>query len=688
MKIYMYPFSLITCLIFFSQTYAGNNDSLWGIYNNAQNADSNRLEALDKIAWDLLYSNPDSTYIIGHRELEIARDKKYKKQESQALNTIGASFQIKGNLLKAIEMYQQSLKIREELGDKKGVSASLSNIGSIYISINELDKALGYQQRSLKMFEEMKNNEGKASAFNNIGLIYNNLSDFPKALDYCRQSLKLYEELGDKAGIRAANDNIGSAYFQAAEYSKALEFYIKSLAIATEMGDKQNSSITLSWIGKSYMKKKMYSHALDNLDKAKLISLELEDIYSEREVSSVLYETYKAMGNKDKALKNYERFIVLRDSISKEENLMEINNKELEYEYKKKAAGDSIKNDEEQKVKDALIYAKNAQIEQDKTQKWALYGGLFLGFVFGGLMYNRFRITSKQKKIIEIKNKETEDQKTVIEKKQKEILSSISYAKRLQEAILPPQKLVKQYLSESFFLYKPKDIVAGDFYWFEVMQAKMDEARVDSENPAANKVFTSPDNIFIAAADCTGHGVPGAMVSVVCSNALNRTVKEFGISEPGKILDKVRELVIETFEKSESEVNDGMDISLCCLNKKKNELQWSGANNPLWIIRDNKFIEFKPDKQCIGKMDDPSIFTTHIIPLKINDLIYLFTDGYADQFGGEKGKKFKYQQLKELLLANSHLSMLDQKEILNNTIEEWKGNLEQVDDILIIGIKV
>ncbi len=194
--------------------------------------------------------------------------------------------------------------------------------------------------------------------------------------------------------------------------------------------------------------------------------------------------------------------------------------------------------------------------------------------------------------------------------------------------------------------------------------------------------------LLFAAADCTGHGVPGAMVSVVCSNALNRTVNEFGITNPGDILDKVSELVVETFEKSESEVNDGMDISLCYLDKSKNELKWSGANNPLWIIRNKALIEYKPNKQPIGKVDIPLPFITQTIQLQKNDTIYIFTDGYADQFGGEKGKKFKLSSLQELFLSKCHLSMNDQHNAIEETLKSWQGDIDQVDDILIIGIKI
>lgn len=607
--------------------------------------------------------------MLGLEELERAWSKHDKKWEAKALNTIGASFQIKGDFLKAIDYYQQSLKIREQLGDQDGVSASLANIGSIYLNISEYDKALEYLFKSLKIFEMVGNKQGEASALNNIGIIYNTKRDYAKALVYNERSLHTYEQIDDKQGIAAANANLGNMCSDMGDYQKALEYQLKSLKLSSEIGDKQGSSTTMSNIGKSYMNQKKYQLALEYLEKAKRIAVETEDQSSEKEAQLVMYETYRSLKQPDKALRCYERYIELRDTLFKQDNQKEITRKELQYDYDKRMAADSIKHKEEQKVKDALIIVKNTEIEQDKTQKRALYGGLLLMLISGGVMYNRFRITRKQKHIIEQKNKETEEQKLIIEQKQTEILASISYAKRLQEAILPPQSLINKQLPQSFILYKPKDIVAGDFYWMEVV-TEMDR-----------------ELILFAAADCTGHGVPGAMVSMVCSNALNRTVKEFGITEPGKILDNVLELVTKTFERSENEVKDGMDISLCSLDKKTNELKWAGANNPLWIVRNNKIVEIKPTKQSIGKVDLPLKYTTEIISLQPGDMIYLFTDGYADQFGGEKGKKFKYSQLQELFITIADLEMEYQKECLETRFHEWKGKLEQIDDILIMGIK-
>jgi phosphoserine phosphatase RsbU/P len=261
---------------------------------------------------------------------------------------------------------------------------------------------------------------------------------------------------------------------------------------------------------------------------------------------------------------------------------------------------------------------------------------------------------------------ELQHQKEIVEEKQKEIIDSINYAKRLQDAILPPQKLIDEFIPQNFVLYKPKDIVAGDFYWAE----------------------KTADYFFIAAADCTGHGVPGAMVSVVCSNAMNRAVKEFNLTETGRILDKATDLVIATFEKSDEDVKDGMDISLLGIHLKTGKITWSGANNPLWYISNRELTEIKADKQPIGKSENRKAFTTHELVIDKGTMIYLFTDGYADQFGGEKGKKFKYKPFSEMLIANAKLPMELQRKNLDEKIEFWKSDLEQNDDICVIGVKI
>lgn len=282
--------------------------------------------------------------------------------------------------------------------------------------------------------------------------------------------------------------------------------------------------------------------------------------------------------------------------------------------------------------------------------------GLLLTFVIG---FYFMRINKEYEGIIVL-------QKENLETKNKEITDSITYAKRIQTAILPPDTAIKKHLKDFFILYLPKDVVAGDFYWLEHVN----------------------DVVLFAAADCTGHGVPGAMVSVVCNNALNRSVREEGLTDPGKILDRTREIIVHEFGKSNEDVKDGMDISLCALNTKTLELKWAGANNPLWLVRDGELLETKADKQPIGQYFNSNPFTTHIMKLQANDILYLSTDGYQDQFGGDKGKKFKASNLKQMLLSNHNKTLVEQKRIILDSFVKWKGKNEQVDDVCVIGVKI
>jgi serine phosphatase RsbU (regulator of sigma subunit) len=308
-----------------------------------------------------------------------------------------------------------------------------------------------------------------------------------------------------------------------------------------------------------------------------------------------------------------------------------------------------------------VLFRKESIIDIPNIESTLYFGVIFMIFSFVG-MHIRYKLT-RENFISSIKLKESF---ALIEEKNQNITDSITYAKRLQQAILPTLQALREFLPESFIYYKPKDIVAGDFYWMEHLK----------------------DITFIAAADSTGHGVPGAMVSIVCSNSLNRAVKEFGLTETGKILDKTRDLVLETFAKSNSDVKDGMDISLLAINKKQQQVSWSGAFNQLIYFSNGELKEILADKQPIGKTDNPKPFTTHNFELKAGDTFYLMTDGYSDQFGGEKGKKFKLKQFKEKILANSEKNLEQQKLILEKTFDDWKGALEQVDDVCIIGLKV
>lgn len=722
---------LISILCLPVTTIAQNADSLWKVFNNGTLPDTSRLKAIDNIAWSYIGNNPDTAVALAGQQLELARATGQKKFEARAFRTMGVALTNKGNyplaidhLLKAakineemgnkrgmgncycslgivyynqanyskaLEYHLKDLKIRQEFGDKEGLANSYNNIGIVYFDQSDYPKALDYCLKGLKITEEL-NNDNIPNTYSNIGIIYYNLSNYPKALEYYLKDLKSNERIGDKKAIADCYCNIGVVYDAQRDYGAAIEYQLKALKIKEEINDPKGIGTCYMNIGNIYEHKKSndkareyylksltafrqiddtrsvsycylalgglynklsdYGQAIRYTDSALQLCGKIKDINCERLAYPNLATAYSKMGNYKLAYESHVKFKTLTDSIFNAENSKLVGDMKTNFEVEKKES--ELK--AEQEKKDILSEAGK------KRQELILYLGscvLFLVILFSVIMYRRFRISQKQKIIIE-------QQKHQVEEKNKEITDSITYAKGLQEAILPPQEYITRHLPDNFVLYTPKDIVAGDFYWGEQV----------------NSLF------FIAAADSTGHGVPGAMVSVVCSNALNRTVKEFGLTDTGKILDKTRELVLETFSKSGSYVKDGMDISLLSIDKKNKKIQWSGANNPLWYIQENEFKQIKADKQPIGKTDNPAPFTAHDIEYREGTVFYLFTDGFADQFGGSKGKKFKYGQLKELILSNVSLPMERQMEILNTHFENWRGNLEQVDDVTIIGIRL
>ena len=529
-------------------------------------------------------------------------------------------------------------------------------MGIIYDELGSFSKSLNCYDSSLAIFKKSGNLDMQAMNYANMATIYDETNDFVKSMDYNVKALTIYKKMNNLEGQATLLGNMGDIYSEQHNYVKAMNYDVKALAINKAIDDKEGCVTNFTSMGKIYTDTRMFADAKAYLDSALALSEKMGDKDLIKSVYGQWSKLDSATGNYKAAYSDYRNYIIYRDSLKNEANTKKIVSQEMQYEFDKKEAAEKA----DQEKKDAV----NAT---EKKRQMILTAAISLGLVlvlaFSGLLFNRFRITQRQKVIIE-------KQKQIVEEKNKEVLDSITYAKRLQDAILPPPGIIRQSLPDSFVLYKPKDIVAGDFYWLE---------RTESA-------------ILIASADCTGHGVPGAMVSVVCSNALNRTVKEFKITEPGKILDKTRDLVIETFEKSEGNIQDGMDISLAAISRQSSansvEIKWSGAFNSLWYIENGEMKELPADKQPIGKTDSLNPFTTHTLNLNKGDSLYLFTDGYADQFGGPKGKKFKYKPLQQLIMDNSQLTMQEQQRILEKTLSDWKGGLEQVDDILIIGIRV
>ncbi len=639
-------------------------DSVWKQVNTAKNpADvTASLIVLNEL---LITVDPDTTYYFFERVTQITNkalkqhpDANTKKNLYINLAAVTSNLayvdQLKGNYVSALNLFNKALAILKKYprADYEGIL--LNNVGIIHLEMQDYDNALYYYQMSEKIQLQENNKPGLALAYGNIGNVLKKKGQMQKAEEYLFKGLAIYESIGDSIGWARMHSSIASFYASNQEYQKALNEYRIIENFVTKRVNFNLYSEMLNNL--AYINNK-----IGNTNEAKIIALKAipvvkrnGELSSEMLLSKLLSEIYAKEGKWNEAYKFQKIYITLNDTLSKNDNKKAALRQSFQYEYDKQKELDKKENE------------KLLAIQEAKTQRQRLITlffsiGLIVISALSLLIYKRWKITRNQKEVIE-------QQKDILEIKNSEITQSITYARRIQAAILPSEKSVQTLLKDSFIVYLPKDIVAGDFYWLEHVDGK----------------------IYIAACDCTGHGVPGAMVSVLCNSALNRAINEFGKRLPGEIFDKTRALVLESFSKSDDEVKDGMDASLACLDIANDTLKWSGANNPLWIYRhNNKLIEeVKPDKQPIGEGYEFKPFTTHQLNLEKGDIIYLFTDGLADQFGGIKGKKLTKAKLREFMLTITQHSMIDQRNELLNFYKQYKGNTEQVDDICFIGVKV
>jgi serine phosphatase RsbU (regulator of sigma subunit) len=659
-----------------------NYDSLWAIWNDKSQHDTNRIKAIDKLAWDkYLFTDPDSAIILAKIQFAMATRINSKKWIAEAQNTQGVALWMKGDYIGAVDFFNKSLVLFESMNNKYGRATTLNNIGLVYGAQRDDKRALEFYRKGMEVYEEIGDQYGIAMSLNNMGSTYDKINDDEAALNCFRKSLSIMEGVGDEFGLAATINNIGNVHRVNGQLDSALMYLQRSLAIYKRLENKRGMATSITNIGSVYSLKG---------DHVRGIKLCLEGLQYAREAASVedasaaadqLYKAYKAKGNYALALEMHELYTELRDSIENEEKRRDVLSGEFEFQYHRKAAADSTAFAKQEEIDKAEIAKQDAELKAKNNLQIALFSGLFLLMIFGGFMYNRFKVTNKQKKIIEDQKFVVEEQILIIEEKHKEITDSIRYAKRIQEAILPSRKAMLDSLKNGFVFYLPKDVVAGDFYWLEHYKGK----------------------IYYAAADCTGHGVPGAMVSVVCSNALTKALLEEGMEDPGKLLDRTREIVVDKLARSGEEVKDGMDISVCALDIQSKSLQWSGANNPLFIINparvdwpsgavisdeNNSLAEWKPNKQPIGKIEKPVPFTTHSISLVEGDTVYVFTDGYIDQFGGSNGKKFKSSNFKNLLTSIYDKPMHEQEQEISKIFAKWRGGLDQIDDVCVIGVRV
>ena len=655
-----------------------------------------------------------------------------KKDISASYSNIGNAHDLLGEKKLAIESHTRAFQLRQEINDTSGIARSYYNIASAYIDIPDYYKAVDFGFKSVKLYEAIgERSNDLAKALNNIGIAYEHLKEYDKAMDYYQRSLVILQDLGerfeiarmlnnianiyaleayaskdknlkksnfiialdkytkaldileagdDKERIALVNSNMGNIYWSLNNFPEALSYLSKSLAIYKQINNKNGIANGYNNLSKHFQLQKNFNQSINFALKALALSDSIGDAEQLQNACEFLSASYYELKQFERSLFYYKKYMEAKDKLTNVEGAKKLVQEESRLEFEKKEQKLKL----EQEKQNAIAEAEN---RQQRIIIWSAGIVLLLFIVFSGFIYNRFRVTRKQNKIIEeqkaevdIKNKALEGANEEIAQKNKDITDSIQYAKRIQRALLASDTLLRKNLPEYFVLYKPKDIVSGDFYWANF---------VPSPNGGGKE---GAGKFLIITADCTGHGVPGAFMSLLNISLLNEITLQRKITSPDLILNHVREQIISTLnpEGTETESKDGMDCMLCSFDIKNKQLEFAAANNPLWILRNGKaeMEEYIPDKQPVGFHSVYKPFTLQKTQLEKGDIIYSFTDGFADQFGGPKGKKFKYRQMEDLLLGNSHLPMNEQKNIIQKSFVAWQGELEQIDDVLVIGVRI
>jgi serine phosphatase RsbU (regulator of sigma subunit) len=523
----------------------------------------------------------------------------------------------RGEYEKAFDTIFRSLKITSE-SEKGPEQWNYFALAVFYFDTKDFENSKLHYQNALDLFIKTNHQYGKARSSNGLASVAIASGRLDEAAGLLEFAISIYRELGHYSGLSRALNDMGMLEKANQNYAKGISYLEESIERRKEMQHIQGLITSYTELGEIYLATKELKLAEEQFDIGLRFSIQINSRQKQMRLYKLLYETYKKLNDTELALKNFERY----------------------YEIKTELMSDEAANN---------IKKIQTQFAKEKSEKEA--------------------------EIERLKNTELKKANAIIEQKNKDITDSINYAKRIQQGILPGKEVLDKCFENYFVLYKPKDIVSGDFYW-----------AIDSIDRQTNSKLA-----VIAAVDCTGHGVPGAFMSMLGNTLLNQTIVNPHVITAADVLDYLNAQLPENLKStgSDQHIRDGMDMGLCILDYKKMQMQFAGANNPCWIIRNSDLIEIKGDKQPISASNDneKKNFTNHIIDLKKGDCIYLITDGFADQFGGPKEKKFGYRKLKELLLSVQSEQMNTQKEILESAFVSWQGNHEQIDDVCLIGIR-
>ncbi|GAA5026887.1 hypothetical protein GCM10011506_12960 [Marivirga lumbricoides] len=643
--------------------------------------DSTKIEIYLDVAIAFRILQSDKAVEYASNALAIAVKNGNHQKQAESLHILGSTYIVLGNYTKATSLLHEALQMYELTGKRKGVANTSNTLGIFYFEQKDYKNALKYYEKAKALVDSAIAPGSYATYQLNIGEVYQAMGQNEKASDIEKNALTTFKLVGDIDGMAYANGVLAKIKFREGNYEAALRLCEEALALFNEAQDHLGAVEYLHLLAKIHIK-------LDKIDRAKdyaMAALELSNQISTLRLKiasfNILADISIKEGNYFQAYQYKDSFVVLKDSLMDVEKQKNITNLRILNESSRKEQENELLRVEQQ------LQVK--KIEEQRIINISVLGALLLIAIFALITFRSKQSKQRantllrkqneeilmQREEIEAQseglkfiNREVINKNKLIEEKNKNITDSINYAKRIQNALLPFSERIAKSIPEHFIFYKPKDIVSGDFYWFKELK----------------------DKVVIAVADCTGHGIPGAFMSFIGHDTLNHVINVKHITEPEEILKNLKNNIIHLLRQEENDNRDGMDISVCVWDRRKNIVEFAGANHSLLYIQNGKLFELKGNRTTIGFEEEKQTrtFDTKRIDITSDTMFYLFTDGYVDQFGSSKDVKFMKNRFRDLLLGIYEKKVETQEVIIRETMEQWMQNTEQIDDILVMGFRL
>jgi len=628
-------------------------DSLEQIIKTTTN-DSLKIEALLQLANNT--TNQQNAIDYGLQALQIVEKNDFSPMmHGVVLNSLGIYYYQLGNYERTLDYFYQASDVYENLGDSVAMARSYNNIGLILSDLGRLEETITYHKKSLSIKQHLGDEQGIANSYSNLGLAYEALDSLDLAMDYYQKALVLDEAMNDIYGRYTTYSNIGMNFFKRKNYDSTTYYYNKAIMLSDEINNSYNKAELLRDYATLNYAKKEYDRSIEKYNACLLLAQDVKAKSIIRDAYEGLSQVYEALGKTSRAFHYYKKYDSINEIIFNEEQNKMLSKIEGSHQIQKSQKEIELLK-KESEIKDLHI----------RNNQYIVYFLIILLALIGALValqYRKNKFKTKTNRLLKQQNDEIIEQN-------KNIMDSIVYAKNIQKAILPEGKRLKALFADAFVYSRARDVVNGDFYW-----------------------FTEKDNkVIMAAVDCTGHGVPAAFLNVLGNSHLNNIVLEHQILEPSLILKHLNERILDslTGNKTGLHSHDGMDIGLCLIDLHTKKVSFAGAKRPLYYFQNDELKIIRGESHPVGgeSYSENREYEQHEISLQAGDLVYLFTDGLIDQFGGPNDKKFMYPRFRQILQDIHTKSMDEQLTLILEQYNNWKGDKEQTDDMLIIGARL